>query len=283
MAQRTEEHKRQHYDNGLPEHQAVLDDIERVARLLRTSRSVLFITGAGISADSGLPTYRGRGGIYDGCTTEDGIPIESALSADTFRKRPEVTWKYIARIESASRGRTPNRAHEVIAEMEPLFDRVCVLTQNVDGFHAAAGSTNVIPIHGNLHDLHCTRCSYRTRVPDYSGLELPPSCPSCGAVIRPGVVLFGEQLPASEVERLLHELERGFDIVFSVGTTSVFPYIAQPVMQARARGIPTVEINPETTVLTDVFDFHIAERAAVALDELWRRYRAGRLPDTKGN
>jgi len=283
VVQRTEKHKRYHYENTLPEREQFSDDTERVARLLRTCRSVLFITGAGISADSGLPTYRGAGGIYDGSTTEDGIPIESALSVDTFRKRPGVTWKYIARIEAASRGRTPNRAHEVIAAMEPLFDRVCVLTQNVDGFHAAAGSTNVIPIHGNLHDLRCTSCSYRTSVPDYAGLELPPTCPSCGAMIRPGVVLFGEQLAASEVERLVHELELGFDIVFSVGTTSVFPYIAQPVLQAKSRGVPTVEINPEETVLTGVFDVHIAGRAANVLDDLWRRYRAGHRPDTKGS
>lgn len=283
MAQRTEAHKRQRNENGVPEHQRFLDDIDRVASILRNCRSILFITGAGISADSGLPTYRGRGGIYNGLDTEEGMPIESALAGSTFRTNPEITWKYIARIEAASRGRTPNRAHEVIAEMESLFDRVCVLTQNVDGFHAAAGSRNVIAIHGDLHNLRCTRCPYRTSVPDYSGLEIPPSCPVCGLVVRPGVVLFGEQLPAAEVERLFREIETGFDIVFSVGTTSVFPYIAQPVLQAKSRGIPTVEINPETTALTDAFDFHISGRAAVALDELWRRYRAGHPRNTKGN
>src|ERR1700756_1361535 len=113
------------------DHQA----IERVVELLRQSRSLLFITGAGISADSGLPTYRGIGGLYNANTTEDGQPIEELLSGPTFRRRPDLTWKYLKQIEQASRGAKFNRGHEVIAQMEARFERVWTLTQNVDGFH----------------------------------------------------------------------------------------------------------------------------------------------------
>jgi NAD-dependent deacetylase len=245
------------------------DNLDRVVSILRTARAVLVITGAGISADSGLPTYRGRGGLYDGHVTEEGMPIEIALAGSTFATRPDITWKYLARIEKAARGKRPNRAHEIIAEMGAAYDRVWVLTQNVDGFHRAAGSRNVIDIHGDLHDLRCTRCHYRSRVTDYAALTIPPSCPECGSVVRPEVVLFGDQLPREECDTLRRELARGFDIVFSIGTTSVFPYIAQPVLDAKRRGIPTVEINPDITEVTKFVDYRFAARAAHVFQELW--------------
>src|SRR4051812_31848173 len=117
--------------------------IDQVVDLLRASRSILFITGAGLSADSGLPTYRGIGGLYENRDTEEDLPIEALLSADAFIARPELTWKYLLQIEQTGRGVKPNRGHEVIAEMESRFERVWVLTQNVDGFHRRAGSRNV--------------------------------------------------------------------------------------------------------------------------------------------
>src|SRR5512135_1950332 len=115
-------------------HNRSMDDLSRIVEFLKNSRSILFVTGAGISADSGLPTYRGIGGLYNQGTTEEGIPIEMALAGDMLSSRPEVTWKYLAQIESRCRGARPNRAHEVIARMEKAFERVWVLTQNIDGF-----------------------------------------------------------------------------------------------------------------------------------------------------
>jgi len=105
--------------------------IAQIAKLLKNCKSILFITGAGISADSGLPTYRGIGGLYNDKLTEDGISVETALAGETLRKRPEVTWKYLAQIEENFRNAKFNRGHEVIAEMEKYFERVWVLTQNI--------------------------------------------------------------------------------------------------------------------------------------------------------
>lgn len=247
---------------------AVLD---RVSQVFARARSVLFITGAGISADSGLPTYRGIGGLYEGAATEDGFAIEEALSGDMLRDRPDVCWKYIAQIERACRGATWNRGHEVLAMMERRYERTWVLTQNVDGFHRGAGSQNVIEIHGDVHQLRCTRCRFRDRVEDYAGLSIPPRCPDCGAIVRPKVVLFGEMLPGGAVAALEREVSRGFDLVVSIGTTSVFPYIAAPVMLARRAGRDTVEINPGTTSVSHVVAHRMRNRAAVALDAIWRR------------
>jgi NAD-dependent protein deacetylase/lipoamidase len=248
------------------------EKIDAIVSILKGARSLLFITGAGISADSGLPTYRGIGGLYENADTPEGIPIEDALSGEMLRLRPEITWKYIHQIESSARGASFNRAHSVLAEAELRFERVWVLTQNVDGLHRKAGSTNVVDIHGDVHDLLCNECGYRDSVDDYSSLPPLPLCPSCGAPLRPDVVLFGELLPIEKVETIEREIRRGFDAVFSIGTTSVFPYIARPVLEARLRGRPTVEINPGETLVSGEVDVKLPMGAADACDALWRRF-----------
>ena len=208
---------------------------DELAELCADARRILFITGAGISADSGLPTYRGIGGLYDRNLTDEGLEIEEALSGDMMAQRPDITWKYIAQIEAACRGVQPNAAHDAIAWLEAARDGVTVLTQNIDGLHRAAGSRDLIEIHGTLHSLLCTGCGERQEVPDYESLALPPACLECGSLLRPEVVLFGEALPRQAVDRLLAVLEVGVDLVFSIGTTSVFPYIAEPVVDEIGR------------------------------------------------
>jgi len=251
----------------------ITTDLDLIASTLASAHSVLFITGAGLSADSGLPTYRGIGGLYDDQDTPDGIAIEEALSGPMFRRSPEVVWRYIAQIEQACRGAKHNQGHRIIAAMEKHFDRVCVLTQNVDGLHRAAGSENLIDIHGDVHNLYCTQCDYTDYVADYSAMQIPPLCPKCKSIIRPDVVLFGEMLPIPQVSHLRQELQRGFDVVFSIGTTSVFPYIAGPVMDARGTSTFTVEINPGLTEVSGMVDARVEANAAATLDALWQRVR----------
>lgn len=243
--------------------------VEGVAQLLAQARSALFITGAGISADSGLPTYRGVGGLYDKRDHESGLPIESLLSGEMMARHPEVVWKYVHDVELACRTATPNRGHEIIALLEEKIPRVVVFTQNVDGFHRAAGSKNVIAIHGDVHDLRCTRCQWRKTVADYATLTFPPKCPRCASVVRPDVVLFGEPLPEAPFQKFEEEVARGFDIVFSIGTSALFPYVARPVLLAKAEGKPTIEINPAPTELSDVVDYRIVAGARHALRAIW--------------
>jgi NAD-dependent deacetylase len=247
--------------------------IDQVVSFLKNANDVFVVTGAGISADSGLPTYRGFGGLYDNKETEDGIPIETALSGPMFRTCPELTWKYLAQIERGARGAKHNRAHEVLAEMESEFNRFWVLTQNIDGFHSTAGSNNVIEIHGNMHRMKCTQCDYLRVYDDYSEFQLPPICPECGKMVRPDVVLFEEQLPEKQIATLYRESSTPFDLVISIGTSSYFPYIVEPVFTAHRLGIATVEINPSETTVSDVVDVKIPLRAAESLEEIWRRYR----------
>ncbi len=242
--------------------------IDAAGRLLSTARRILFITGAGLSADSGLPTYRGVGGLYEGALTDVGLPIEQALSGTMFAERPDIAWRYLAQIEASCRGARPNAGHYAIARLEALHGAVTVLTQNVDGFHLAAGSRDVIEMHGTLRRLRCVDCGRVRQVDSYAGLSIPPACPHCGGVIRPDVVLFGESLPDLAVHRLERVLAAGPDLVVSVGTGSAFPYIAGPVVSAIEHGVPTIEINPGHTPLSEQVDFRFRLRAAEALPAL---------------
>ncbi|MEZ4399863.1 MAG: NAD-dependent protein deacylase [Kofleriaceae bacterium] len=268
---------------GLPPKRDTLDRklVDQVAGLLADATSVLFITGAGMSADSGLPTYRGVGGLYDKKLTEDALPIEQVLSAPMLAQRPDLVWKYVHDVELACRHATPNRGHEILAKLGERIPRTVVFTQNVDGFHRAAGSKHVIAIHGDIHDLRCTRCDWAKTVADYATLTFPPSCPRCASVVRPAVVLFGEPLPEGPFQAFEAEVARGFDLVFLIGTQALFPYVARPVLLAKSAGVPTVEINPGTTDLSEVVDFRFATTAKHALRSLWIAFKGKNVMATR--
>ncbi|MDR0700845.1 MAG: NAD-dependent deacylase [Azoarcus sp.] len=256
-------------NESLPD--AMLDD---VADRLGRAKRPLFITGAGISADSGLPTYRGIGGLYNDRQTEEGIPIEEALSGHMLARRPEITWRYIGQIERNCRDAEPSAAHRLIAALEVEKPGTWVLTQNIDSLHRKAGSKNLIEIHGTVHRLLCTACDYRRDVDgyaDYDGIALPPACPRCGHPLRPDVVLFGEMLPAAALTQLARVMDDGPDLVFSIGTTSVFPYIAHPVWWARQNRVAAVEINPGETEVSALVSHRLEMGAARAMAALWSR------------
>jgi NAD-dependent deacetylase len=253
---------------------------------------VLFVTGAGISADSGLPTYRGIGGLYNSNLTPEGFSIEQCLSASMFASKPAITWKYMIQIAESVFHSEPNDAHFAIAELEDEFakrgGKVVVLTQNVDGYHVQAGSQNVIEIHGNLYELFCTnfKCDWsddlgKDFLPNSDSVnqtgrdvliarlekmkeKLPPCCPECGAVIRPRIVLFEESLPREALENFSVEFDNGngFDLVISVGTSAMFPYITLPIYEAIKHGKRTVDINPVANNLSRMVDIHIEQTAA---------------------
>jgi NAD-dependent deacetylase len=248
--------------------------LSAVADVLWEAEKILFITGAGLSADSGLPTYRGVGGLYEGQDTEEGISIEDALSGLMLSMNPALTWKYLWQIGVACRGATFNRGHEVIAEIERWKPNTWVLTQNVDGLHRSAGSQNLIEVHGRASELYCVDCSYKTTAQELLGgyshpISLPPRCPTCGGLIRPDVVLFGEFLSQKTVAAMQHLMNTRMDLVFIIGTSGAFPYITQPVQTACITGIPTVEINPTKTALSEIVDYRLESTAADTLNQLW--------------
>ena len=226
-------------------------------------RSVGVITGAGISAESGIPTYRGKGGIYD--DPEEGDRTIEALSAPTLHADPDRTWRALAKIARAAGGAEPNPGHLAVVEMERHAERFVLLTQNVDGLHQRAGSANVIDIHGNTFETICTSCGLSGRIEDPRTIDAAPRCPECGGVLRPDVVLFGEMLPLEKVQRIREEFYYDPpDLVLCVGTSAMFPYIVEPVSVAAQAGRLTIEVNPEPQ-LGEIVTHTLTEKAGTAL------------------
>ncbi|MEK1905394.1 MAG: NAD-dependent deacylase [Pseudomonas sp.] len=237
--------------------------IARVAQAIQQAERILIITGAGLSADSGLPTYRGLGGLYNGLTTE-GLPIEAALSGPMLQRDPALCWKYLAELGKACLGAQPNAGHVAIAELQRRKPGCWVLTQNIDGYHRQAGSPpeRLIEIHGELAPLYCQSCGAEDpELAAHLQRPLPPRCAQCGGILRPPVVLFEEMLPEQAIEKLYDELHKGFEVVLAVGTTASFPYIIEPVVQASRNGGFTVEVNPAKTDISSRVDVRLSGRA----------------------
>ena len=236
---------------------------------LAAVRSLGVITGAGVSAESGIRTYRGRGGIYD--QPGEGERAIEALTGSTLQRDPDRTWRQVAALAAMAAGAAPNAAHRAIAALEQRLHRCVLLTQNVDRLHQEAGSRKVIDIHGDLTATECLRCGARGRLESeqIAALVAAPRCTACDGVLRPGVVLFEEMLPFEKVARLRREfLDDPPDAILVVGTTALFPYIAQPVLAARQAGRLTVEVNPEATDLSAVVDHSLRGPAGAWLPRL---------------
>jgi NAD-dependent deacetylase len=250
---------------------------ERLGRV----RSVGAITGAGISAESGIQTYRGKGGIYD--DPEDGERTVEALSGHTLLSDPDRTWRAVGQLARQAIGARPNPAHHALVELEDRLDRFVLLTQNVDGLHQLAGNRNVIDIHGSIHEAVCLSCDRLVRFePDeLASIERTPRCERCQGKLRPNAVLFGELLPTEKIQRIYDEFHhRHPDLVLVAGTSAMFPYISQPVEIARDAGRLTIEVNPEPTLLSDRVDYSLRGKAgdylpliAGGVNDSWRLSR----------
>lgn len=241
---------------------------DALVRAWRRVRSVVVVTGAGVSAESGIRTYRGRGGIYD--DPVEGERTVEAVSGHTLRSDPDRTWAAIGRMAASVGGAEPNAAHHAIARIERAMERFVLLTQNVDGLHQRAGSRNVIDIHGTVFETSCMACGARARMgEELAEVRRAPKCRDCGGVMRPDVVLFGEMLPEHKVREMFRQIHGDPpDAVVIAGTTAVFPYIAAPVETALAHGKLTIEVNPEPTHLSDSVDHSLRGPAGKLLPEL---------------
>ncbi len=219
---------------------------------LRETVSLGVITGAGVSAESGIQTYRGQGGLYD--DEAEGDRTVEALSAPTLAADPDRTWGVVAHLARQTIQAKPNPAHQALVAMEATLERFILLTQNVDGLHRLAGTRNMIDIHGDVLETRCSSCAFHgdLSVEDLQALTGTPRCPQCACGLRPHVVLFGEMLPEAKIRRLHEEFyERPPEVVLIAGTSAIFPYIAEPVLLAAQAGHPTIEVNPEPTPLSD--------------------------------
>ncbi|MEB2836472.1 MAG: NAD-dependent protein deacetylase [Desulfurococcales archaeon] len=240
------------------------DPAVKVARLLENSSYAIVFTGAGVSADSGIPTFRGPDGLWRRYRPEE------LASPWGFERNPRLVWEWYAwrmRIIASAR---PNAAHYAIAALERRGLVRAVITQNVDGLHQRAGSKNVIELHGNIWRARCTRCGYRWILESPpSDDELPLRCPRCGSLARPDVVWFGEPLPEAALRRAFEEAGKA-DLVIVVGTSGVVEPAGSIPVHAKERGARLVNVNPEPNRYTGMADVNVEERAAPFFERLAR-------------
>jgi NAD-dependent deacetylase len=236
-----------------------VDIPDALIRALRDARHVCILTGAGVSAESGVPTFRdAQEGLWAQYEPQD-LATPEAFLAD-----PSLIWRWYRWRRTLVADAEPNPGHHAIAQLAVLVPRVTLITQNVDSLHQRAGSENVIEFHGNLFDDRCFSCEKLTTADD--SLDVP-TCPDCGSNLRPGVVWFGEVIPESTLNESCAAAS-DCDVFLSVGTSSLVYPAAGLADLAKENGATVVEVNPQPTAHATSFDFVIAGNSGDVLPEL---------------
>lgn len=236
---------------------------EELRRRLCGARSVFVLTGAGVSAESGVPTFRGGGGA----AVWKGMPFDVISSASMVRSDLPEVWQWFDYRRGVVGRCEPNPAHTALAAWQDRFERFTLATQNIDGLHAEAGSRDVLELHGSIWRAQCLTCGAKEDLRRKPADVRPPACDRCGGAMRPGVVLFGEMLP-SDVWGEAAEGAAESDVCFVVGTSAiVYPAAGLPLAAKRA-GAFLVEVNPEPTPLSDACDVTLRGPAGEVLPQL---------------
>jgi len=233
-----------------------------LARALAGAQRVVVLTGAGVSAESGIPTFRdaltGLWARFD--------PLELA-TPEAFARQPRLVWDWYAERRAVVLAAAPNPGHAALAAMDRRVPDFLLATQNVDGLHALAGSRRIVELHGNLARVRCSREDRVVDTWDAASADEPPRCAHCGAFLRPDVVWFGEALPAGALARA-EDAARGCDLMIVAGTSAeVYPAAALPSLARRA-GATVVEVNPAPTPVTAIADHVLRAAAGIVLPAL---------------
>ena len=227
--------------------------LKQVRDRLAKAQAVTVLTGAGISADSGVPTFRGVDGLWRNFRAED------LATPEAFARDPRLVWEWYNWRRELIATKHPNAAHFALAKLEQRTDRFWLITQNVDGLHRSAGSTKLSEIHGNIWQVRCTRCA---GIEENREVPIPmlPQCRICGALLRPHIVWFGESLAEEDLLRSYRSLE-SCDLLLIVGTSGVVYPAASFAQVAKAAGAFVVELNLDATSNTDTVDLSVRGRA----------------------
>ncbi len=241
----------------------------RLLDRLATAHSVLVFTGAGMSAESGVPTFRGAEGIWS------KFKPEELATMNAFLRNPQLVWEWYAHRRTIIATIQPNAGHRAVVAMEKLVPHVVIVTQNIDNLHRRAGSTTVCELHGNIERNYCVKCG-SPHQPDAETAPVGvPRCASCGGLIRPDVVWFGEMLPEDEWNAAVRAAN-GADVCLSVGTSGVvYPAASIPSIARRA-GALHVDVNPEPGPLSEAADEFIRGLAGEVLPDI-----VGRLEELR--
>ncbi len=239
--------------------------ISQVRRMLREASSVTVFTGAGISAESGVPTYRGADGAL-----WDGLKLEDWATPEGYARNPQRVWKWYSDRRVQLGAIAPNSGHYALANLQRQVTarggRFVLATQNIDGLHQKAGSDGVLELHGSLLKIRCSGCAHRRDV-GYKAIDEIPPCPACGAMLRPAVVWFGEPLP-EDVWTAAAEAAGDCEVFLAVGTSAVVYPAAGLIELAVGAAAKTIEVNLAPTPASTVVDITLHGKAGEILPQI---------------
>lgn len=234
------------------------DKILEAKDIIENTSSISVLTGAGISAESGIPTFRGEEGLW-----KNYSPQELA-SPSAFRKDPGLVWEWYDWRRQIIHNATPNSGHTALATLENEKDKFTLITQNIDGLHQKAGSRNIIEIHGSIWDLRCTECSHTEKNYEVPLSPLPPVCEKCSSIMRPGTVWFGEIIPMSVIDKTILSIEES-EVMLIIGTSGVVEPAASMGLMAKQSGKKVIEINLDQTPNSSIYDVSIQAKSGEVL------------------
>ncbi len=233
-------------------------DMAKAYELIGKAEDIVVLTGAGISAESGIPTYRGEEGLW-----KNYSPQELATPA-AFARNPELVWEWYESRRKIMKNARPNPGHFAITALEREKRDFILITQNVDGLHFSAGTRNVIELHGSIWEIKCVECEKTERNYQVPLPESPPRCSICEAVMRPNTVWFGEIIPMERIDKCLFAIEQ-CDLLLIVGTSGVVEPAASMGLIAKKSEKPVVEINMEITPGTGLYDATVMGKSGEVL------------------
>ena len=219
----------------------MLSNVDAAREAVRKAENIVVLTGAGVSAESGIPTFRSNGGYWQTHRFED------LATREGFLRDPKMVWTWYEERRRGIAAAQPNAGHNALVELEKRARRFALITQNVDGLHERAGSKNVVHLHGTIWTVRCTECG-REEMNHEELNDLPPFC-ACGGMLRPGVVWFGEQMPEGAMERAAEEVQHADNVIVAGTSAQVYP--AASLITLAARNTQVIEINPEATDYSD--------------------------------
>lgn len=230
---------------------------ESVIEKIRDAKKIICVTGAGISQESGIPTFRGKDGLWR------NYDVMKLATINAFYDNPKLVWEWYNERRKNIFSGEPNLGHKAIAELE-RFVKVVVLTQNIDGLHQRAGSTEVLELHGSIVKIKCTICDFKSEILT-EFIDIPPLC-KCGNILRPDVVWFGESLPKEIWQQAIIHASK-CDVMIVIGTSLVVsPANTLPIYAKQNKAI-LIEINPEKTIMSSEMDLSIRNTSVMTLPE----------------